>query len=62
MKTDVAFAQLKAMRHKLTPQQYRTLKGQILAGDSDGAMRYSVSAPSECMNANILIFRSLRFI
>ena len=39
MKTEVAFAQLKAMRHKLTPQQYRTLKGQILAGDSDGAMR-----------------------
>ena len=39
MKTEVAFAQLKVMRHKLTPQQYRTLKGQILAGDSDGAMR-----------------------
>ena len=39
MRTDVAFAQLKTARRKLTPQQYRTLKGQILAGDSDGAMR-----------------------
>lgn len=39
MKTDVAFAQLKAARGKLTKQQYRTLKGQIIAGDSDGAMR-----------------------
>ena len=39
MKTDVAFAQLKAARGKLTKQQYRTLKGQILAGDSDGAIQ-----------------------
>ena len=39
MRTEVAFAQLKVMRHKLTKQQYKTLKGQILAGDSDGAMR-----------------------
>ena len=39
MRTEVAFAQLKAMRHKLTKQQYRTLKGQILAGDSNGAMK-----------------------
>lgn len=30
---------LKACRDRLTKQQYRTLKGQILAGDSDGAMR-----------------------
>ena len=29
---------LKACRSKLTKQQYRTLKGQILAGDPDGAM------------------------
>ena len=39
MRTEVAFAQLKVMRHKLTKQQYKTLKGQIIAGDSDGAMR-----------------------
>lgn len=43
MRTDIAFAQLKAARGKLTKQQYRTLKGQILAGDSDGAMRGLVS-------------------
>lgn len=30
---------LKACRDRLTRQQYKTLKGQILAGDSDGAMR-----------------------
>lgn len=30
---------LKAYRKKLTPQQYRTLRGQVLAGDHDGAMR-----------------------
>ena len=39
MKTNIAFARLKAARSKLTKQQYRTLKGQILAGDSDGAMK-----------------------
>jgi hypothetical protein len=39
MRTDIAFAQLKAARGKLTKQQYRTLKGQILAGNSDGAMQ-----------------------
>ena len=39
MRTEVAFAQLKVMRHKLTKQQYKTLKGQILAGDSNGTMR-----------------------
>jgi hypothetical protein len=39
MRIDVAFAQLKAARGKITKQQYRTLKGQILAGDSDGAMK-----------------------
>lgn len=31
--------QLKAVRHKLTVQQYATIKGQILAGDPDGAMK-----------------------
>ena len=30
---------LKANRPKLTPQQYKTLRGQILAGNAEGAMR-----------------------
>lgn len=30
---------LKASRDRLTKQQYKTLKGQILAGDSEGAMK-----------------------
>lgn len=30
---------LKACRDRLTKQQYKTLKGQILAGDGDGAMK-----------------------
>lgn len=30
---------LKACRDKLTKQQYKTLKGQILAGDGEGAMK-----------------------
>lgn len=30
---------LKACRSKLTKQQYKTLKGQILAGNPDGAMK-----------------------
>lgn len=32
-----ALCDLKRERAKLTPQQYRTLKGQILAGDVEGA-------------------------
>ena len=39
MRTDMAFAQLKAVRGRITKQQYKTLKGQILAGDRDGAMK-----------------------
>ena len=39
MKSELALAQLNVMRHRLTKQQYKTLKGQILAGDSTGAMR-----------------------
>lgn len=39
MRTDIAFFRLKAARNKLTKQQYRTLKGQVLTGDVDGAMR-----------------------
>lgn len=34
-----ALMQLKGARHRLTAQQYRTLRGQVLAGDADGAMR-----------------------
>jgi len=30
------FDMLKANKHRLTVQQYKTLKGQILAGDLDG--------------------------
>ena len=34
-----ALIQLKATRHRLTVQQYKTLRGQVLAGDPDGAMK-----------------------
>lgn len=34
-----ALIQVKGARPRLTAQQYRTLRGQILAGDADGAMR-----------------------
>lgn len=34
-----AVINLKACRDRLSKQQYKTLKGQILAGDGDGAMR-----------------------
>lgn len=34
-----ALLALKAYRHRLTPQQYRTLRGQVLAGDGGGALR-----------------------
>ena len=30
---------LKGYRVHLTTQQYKTLRGQVLAGDADGAMR-----------------------
>lgn len=30
---------LKSYKPQLTRQQYKTLKGQILAGDAEGAMR-----------------------
>ena len=30
---------LKACKDRLTRQQYKPLKGQILAGDADGAMK-----------------------
>ena len=34
-----ALIQVKGARNRLTFQQYRTLRGQVLAGDADGAMR-----------------------
>lgn len=34
-----ALMHVKACKDRLTVQQYSTLKGQILAGDSDGAMK-----------------------
>lgn len=34
-----ALTRLKVCRNRLTTQQYRTLRGQVLAGDGDGAMR-----------------------
>ena len=34
-----AVLRLKAYRTMLTPQQYRTLRGQVLAGDAEGAMK-----------------------
>ena len=34
-----ALIRLKAIRHRLTAQQYKTLRGQILAGDAEGAMK-----------------------
>lgn len=34
-----ALIRLKACRNRLTYQQYKTLRGQVLAGDSEGAMK-----------------------
>ena len=34
-----AFADLKYNKDKLTVQQYRTVKGQLLAGDTSGALK-----------------------
>lgn len=34
-----ALMHLKATRDRLTVQEYKTLRGQVLAGDGDGAMR-----------------------
>ena len=34
-----ALAQVKACKARLSAQQYKTLRGQILAGDSDGALK-----------------------
>lgn len=34
-----ALGRLLAAKSKLTRQQYKTLKGQILAGNAEGAMR-----------------------
>ena len=34
-----AYRLLSAVRRKLTAQQYRTIRGQLRAGDVDGAVR-----------------------
>lgn len=34
-----AIIRLKACRHHLTTQQFKTLRGQVFAGDSAGAMK-----------------------
>lgn len=34
-----ALGHLRSAKKQLTRQQYLTLRGQVLAGDSDGAMR-----------------------
>lgn len=34
-----ALIQLKGARQHLTAQQYKTLRGQVLAGDPEGAMK-----------------------
>ena len=34
-----ALIHVKACKDRLTAQQYRTLRGQVLAGDGDGAMK-----------------------
>lgn len=34
-----ALIQVQASRHRLKPEQYRTLRQQVLAGDPDGALR-----------------------
>lgn len=34
-----ALMMVKGARDRLTVQQYKTLRGQVLAGDPDGAMR-----------------------
>ena len=38
-KMRAALAYLKKKKLELTVQQYRTIKGQIIAGDEDGAIR-----------------------
>ena len=35
----MAIKYIKSHRKKLTAQQYRTLKGQCIAGDIDGALK-----------------------
>lgn len=39
MVDDKALGKLLAAKRFLSRQQYKTIKGQILSGDSDGAMR-----------------------
>ena len=39
MDKEQCIAMLKARKNKLTPQQFKTIKGQILAGDVEGAKK-----------------------
>lgn len=39
MTTNEALIELKSIREKLTRQQVRTIRGQIIAGDIEAAMR-----------------------
>ena len=34
-----ALMQIKACKDRLTQQQFKTLRGQVLAGDPDGALK-----------------------
>ena len=45
-----ALGRLLAAKQMLTRQQYKTLKGQILAGNSDGAMRGLAKLTSKEVN------------
>lgn len=50
-----AMGRLLASKPKLTRQQYKTLKGQILAGNADGAMRGLAKITTQkAGNANVL--------
>lgn len=52
LETATAIKRLKAHRARLTRQQYSTLKGQVLAGDSDGAMRGLDKILRRCNNGS----------
>ena len=39
MDITVALMEIRQHRHRLTRQQIRTIKGQVLSGDIEGAMR-----------------------
>lgn len=43
-----ALGRLLAAKKMLTRQQYKTIKGQILAGDAEGAMRGLEKLTGQC--------------